>query len=645
MSCDPSDVRQLFGHDPGFEAVEAENIAAGGARLWAMDDLEAAAERSPRRRVGRSEQDAAPGPDDGGKMGDSGVVAEVGIGTLEQGCDLRQAQAFRARGVRQRWAAGFGWTANFDDAPFATDDATPVGNRMGEAGPVLANRAATRVDDEQRSAAETVQGNERGEPVAIDHQMRSHGGRGLRRVDAQRFGAGCEAAVEVGCRVFAATHPAKGINLDAPFGGRELCQSTAKSGIARPGPRKAVVEPAEQSDGRGVERVAAAEEVGDLAALQGKARGGRHLQEFQPIAVGGDGDVAVRRRAARGERRQQAEEVSKRSGEEHQGFNLLAATRALHYSSMPLMNVAASCIDLIGQTPAIRLHRVPGAGAGEVWGKLESLNPGGSVKDRICLAMIEAAERDGRLAPGGTIIEPTSGNTGIGLALVAAVKGYRLTLTMPNTMSQERRSLLLAYGADLVLTEGELGMHEAIERAEELLAETPEAFMPQQFDNPANPQSHRETTAREILEAFERIDAFVAGVGTGGTITGVGEVLRRERPGVRIVAVEPESSPVLSGGEPGFHRIQGIGAGFRPGILAEGAYDEVVVVSDADAADYTRRLAAEEGILAGISAGANVCAATRIARELGPEAVVVTVICDTGQRYLTTELFGEEQGI
>ncbi len=313
---------------------------------------------------------------------------------------------------------------------------------------------------------------------------------------------------------------------------------------------------------------------------------------------------------------------------------------------MPLMmNVAASCIDLIGRTPALRLQRIPGEGAAEVWGKLESMNPGGSVKDRICLAMIEEAEREGRLNPGGTIIEPTSGNTGIGLALVAAVKGYRLRLAMPTTMSQERRSLLLAYGAELELTEGERGMHEAIERAEELLAESPGAFMPQQFHNPANPAAHRETTARELLDEFPRIDAFVAGVGTGGTITGVGEVLRRERPGVRIVAVEPEASPVLSGGEPGFHRIQGIGAGFRPEVLPDGAYDDVIRVSDEDAATYTRRLAAEEGVLAGISAGANVCAASRVAREFGPEAVVVTVICDTGQRYLTTEVFGGEKGI
>lgn len=310
-----------------------------------------------------------------------------------------------------------------------------------------------------------------------------------------------------------------------------------------------------------------------------------------------------------------------------------------------MANIATSCVDLIGNTPAVRLNRVPEAGGAEVWGKLESLNPGGSVKDRICLAMIEAAERAGALRPGGTIVEATSGNTGIGLALVAAVKGYRLVLTMPDTMSQERRSLLLAYGADLVLTPDSNGMHAALARADEILEEHEHGFMPRQFENPANPAAHRDTTARELLAQFPRIDAFVAGVGTGGTIAGVSEVLHRERPGVRIVAVEPAASPVLSGGAPGLHAIQGIGAGFVPPILDATALDEVIQVSDDEAADYTRRLAAEEGILAGISAGANVCAATRVARQLGPQAVVVTMVCDTGQRYLTTEVFGAERGI
>lgn len=308
-----------------------------------------------------------------------------------------------------------------------------------------------------------------------------------------------------------------------------------------------------------------------------------------------------------------------------------------------MLNAAHSCIDLIGKTPAVRLNRVPGDGAAEVWGKLESLNPGGSIKDRICLAMIEAAERDGRLRPGDTIVEPTSGNTGIGLALVSAIKGYHLVLTMPDTMSEERRSLLEAYGADLVLTEDSKGMHEAIRKAEVILRDTPGAFMPQQFNNPANPEAHRKTTARELVDSFDQIDAFVAGVGTGGTITGVGEVLRAERPGIKIYAVEPASSPVLSGGAPGFHDIQGIGAGFVPEILNEDVFDGVIAVTDEQAADYTRRLAAEEGLLVGISAGANVYAASQVAREFGSGKVVVTMLCDTGQRYLTTNAFPDDE--
>ncbi len=300
---------------------------------------------------------------------------------------------------------------------------------------------------------------------------------------------------------------------------------------------------------------------------------------------------------------------------------------------------AASILDLIGNTPVVRLNRLSPAGGAEIWGKLESFNPGGSVKDRICLGMIEAAERDGRLQPGDHIVEATSGNTGIGLALVAAVKGYHLTLTMPDTMSDERRSLLTAYGADVVSTADSKGMHAAVQRAEELVAEYPDAFMPKQFSNPANPQAHRDTTALELLRQFPRIDALVAGVGTGGTITGVGQVLREHMPGVRIYAVEPAASPVLSGGAPGLHGLQGIGAGFVPDNLDTSIYDAVIQVEDRDAADFTRRLAREEGILAGISAGANTYAAAQVARELGAGKVVVTVLCDTGQRYLTTDTF------
>jgi cysteine synthase len=312
---------------------------------------------------------------------------------------------------------------------------------------------------------------------------------------------------------------------------------------------------------------------------------------------------------------------------------------------MPLpCHVARTTLELIGSTPVVRLSRLPqleGVGA-EVWAKLESFNPGGSAKDRICLAMIEAAERDGRLQPGGTIVEPTSGNTGIGLALVAAVKGYRLVLTMPETMSEERRALLVAYGATLVLTPDTKGMHAAIRRAEELLAENPGWYMPQQFTNPANPDVHRRTTGPEILTQLPRVDAFVAGVGTGGTITGVGQVLRERDPDVRIVAVEPAASPVLGGGDPGFHGIQGIGAGFVPEILDQSIYDEVVAVSDADAAAHTRALARYEGLLVGVSSGAACAAAIRVARTLDRGAVVLTVFPDTGERYLTTTLFHAE---
>jgi len=313
---------------------------------------------------------------------------------------------------------------------------------------------------------------------------------------------------------------------------------------------------------------------------------------------------------------------------------------------MPIpCQVAANSVELIGHTPVIRLHNSVPKGSAAILAKLESLNPGGSVKDRICLAMIRAGEAEGRLKPGGTIIEATSGNTGIGLAIVAAARGYHLILTMPDTMSEERRSLLRAYGAELVLTPDSKGMHAAIQRAEEILEEHPDYFMPQQFSNPANPDAHRRTTAHEILEQCPDFEAFIAGVGTGGTITGVGSVLKKERPEVEIIAVEPAQSPVLSGGEPGFHKIQGIGAGFIPDILDVDLIDRVITISDDEAAEHTRILAAREGILVGISSGANFAAALKIAAELPPEKNVLVVFCDTGERYLTTELFDEGGGL
>lgn len=302
--------------------------------------------------------------------------------------------------------------------------------------------------------------------------------------------------------------------------------------------------------------------------------------------------------------------------------------------------IADSVLDLIGATPLVKLKRVIPQEAATVLGKMESLNPGGSVKDRIALAMIEDAERRGVLKPGSTIVEPTSGNTGIGLALVAAVKGYRLILTMPEDMSVERRRLLERYGAELVLTPAIEGMTGAVFAAQELCREHADYFMPQQFENPANPEVHERTTAREILEATGgRVDAFVAGVGTGGTITGVGHVLRAELGDrVLLVAVEPARSPVLSGGRAGMHAIQGIGASFVPGVLDRSVYNEIIRVEDRDAIAWSKRLAREEGILAGISAGANVLAARKVAERLGAGKTVVTVICDTGERYLSVTM-------
>ncbi len=308
------------------------------------------------------------------------------------------------------------------------------------------------------------------------------------------------------------------------------------------------------------------------------------------------------------------------------------------------MKRAGNVTELIGHTPLIRLNRVSEETGAEVLGKLESSNPGGSVKDRIGLAMVDAAERDGRISPGRTtLIEPTSGNTGVALAMVAAARGYDLVLTMPDTFSLERRALLKAYGARLVLTPGSEGMTGAVDRAAELADELGDAFVPQQFENEANPEAHRLTTAEEIWEdTGGEVDVFVAGVGTGGTLTGVGQVLKQRRPAVRVVAVEPSDSPVLSGRAPGPHRIQGIGAGFIPKVLDERVYDEVLAVTGDDAFAAARALAREEGLLVGISAGANVWAAGELARREGMTGkVVVTVLCDTGERYLSTPLFAD----
>lgn len=299
-------------------------------------------------------------------------------------------------------------------------------------------------------------------------------------------------------------------------------------------------------------------------------------------------------------------------------------------------SVHTDLLELIGGTPLIELRCLRPAGGARILGKHEGYNPGGSVKDRICLSMIEAAERAAVLAPGATIIEPTSGNTGIGLALVAAIKGYRCLLTMPETMSVERRKILQAYGAELALTPGAEGMRGAIAEAERLLAETPRAFMPQQFKNPANPQAHYRTTGPEIWEdTGGQVDAFVAGVGTGGTITGVGHYLREQKPQVRVVALEPADSPVLSGGQPGSHRIQGIGAGFVPEVLDRSVYDEVRTVQAEDAFATMRQLGEEDGLFIGISAGANAWAAAQLAAEMEPEQTVVTILCDGGEKYLS----------
>ncbi|MGC2062319.1 MAG: cysteine synthase A [Thermodesulfovibrionales bacterium] len=304
------------------------------------------------------------------------------------------------------------------------------------------------------------------------------------------------------------------------------------------------------------------------------------------------------------------------------------------------MRLHNDILSLIGNTPLVKIRNMIDDDSAEIWAKLEGNNPGGSVKDRIALAMIEAAEREGKLAAGGTVIEPTSGNTGIGLAMVAAIKGYRMILTMPDTMSMERRQMLEAFGAEIVLTEGKKGMKGAVDKAAELQQENPGYFMPQQFENCYNPEVHMRTTAPEILNDLGSVpDGFVAGVGTGGTITGVGQVLRSRKPDVWIAAIEPAASPVLSGGNPGPHKIAGLGAGFIPGVLNTKIYDEIIPVSDLDAAETTRILAKQEGILAGISSGAALWAGLRVASKLGRGKKVVVILPDRGDRYLSTGLF------
>jgi len=304
-----------------------------------------------------------------------------------------------------------------------------------------------------------------------------------------------------------------------------------------------------------------------------------------------------------------------------------------------MARIANSVTELIGQTPIVKLNGFTDENSADVYLKLEYMNPGSSVKDRIALAMIEAAEESGKLKAGDTIIEPTSGNTGIGLAMVAAAKGYKAILVMPETMSMERRNLLRAYGADLVLTPGPEGMNGAIKKAGEL-AEENGYFMPQQFKNFANPAVHERTTGPEIVEQMgDQLDAFISGIGTGGTITGAGKVLRENYKDIKIVAVEPTDSPVLSGGKPGQHKIQGIGAGFVPDVLDTDVYDEIVQVENEQAFEYARRAAKEAGVLGGISSGAAIYAAVQVAQKLGKGKKVLAIIPSNGERYLSTPLY------
>lgn len=299
-------------------------------------------------------------------------------------------------------------------------------------------------------------------------------------------------------------------------------------------------------------------------------------------------------------------------------------------------------LELIGRTPMVKLNKIVEPEMAEILAKMEFFNPCSSVKDRICLSMIEDAEKKGLLKPGGTIIEPTSGNTGIGLAMVSVVKGYKCILTMPETMSLERIYILRSFGAQIVLTPGIEGMQGSIKKAEELLKKTPNSFMPQQFNNPENPEIHRKTTAKEIMDdTGGNIDAFVAGVGTGGTITGVGEVLKKHNPKIKIVAVEPKTSPVLSGGKPGPHKIQGIGAGFIPKVLNKGIIDEIIQVDDNNAFTTARRVCREEGLFVGISAGAAAWASLKVAKDLGKGKRLVVIFPDTGERYFSMEQYFE----
>ena len=300
--------------------------------------------------------------------------------------------------------------------------------------------------------------------------------------------------------------------------------------------------------------------------------------------------------------------------------------------------VGNSITDLIHQTPLVKVNRLTGENDADIYLKLEYFNPGSSVKDRIALAMVERAEKDGKLQEGGTIIEPTSGNTGIGLAMVAAAKGYKTVIVMPDTMSMERRNLLRAYGAELVLTPGADGMKGAIAKADEL-AEQNGWFLPQQFENFSNPEVHRLTTGPEIADSLDQVDAFISGIGTGGTITGAGGVLKERFPEVKIIAVEPEKSPVLSGGQSGPHKIQGIGAGFVPEVLDTDIYDEIIQVSDEDAYDTARKAARQEGILGGVSSGAAIYAALETAKKLGKGKTVVAILPSNGERYLSTPLY------